>query len=161
MVPSTVVHDGVSYWIGGRSGAAFAVRLGGRGDVSDSHRVWTGTMNSNVPSPLVHKGHLYWVSDSQGMMFCAEAATGKMVYQERLPRADTLYSSPMLADGKIYVVDRSGKTFVVAASPKFQLLATSDLRSDDDRSIFHACPVAADGRLLIRSNKYLYCLDEN
>jgi outer membrane protein assembly factor BamB len=161
MVPSTVVHDGVSYWIGGRSGAAFAVRLGGRGDVSDSHRVWTGTMNSNVPSPLVHKGHLYWASDSQGMMFCAEAATGKMVYQERLPRADTLYSSPMLADGKIYVVDRSGKTFVVAASPKFQLLATSDLRSDDDRSIFHACPIAADGRLLIRSNMYLYCLDEN
>ncbi len=160
MVPSTVVHDGVSYWIGGRSGAAFAVRLGGRGDVSDSHRVWTGTTNSNVPSPLYHDGHMYWVSDSQGIMYCADAATGKIVYQERLPRPDTLYSSPILADGKIFVVDRSGKTFVVAASPQFKLLSTNDLRSDDERSIFHAAPVVADGRLLIRSNKYLYCLDE-
>jgi outer membrane protein assembly factor BamB len=161
MVPSTVVEGGVSYWIGGRSGAAFAVRLGGRGDVSSTHRVWTGTTNSNVPSPLVHQGHMYWVSDSQGIMYCADAATGDIVYQERLPRANTLYSSPILADGKIYIVDRSGKTFVVAASPEFQLLGTNDLRSDDERSIFHAAPVVADGRLLIRSNKYLYCLDEN
>jgi len=160
MVPSTVVEDGVSYWIGGRSGAAFAVRLGGQGDVSDSHRVWTGTTNSNVPSPLVHQGHMYWASDNQGIVYCAEAATGKIVYQERLPRADQFYASPILAEGKIYYLTRSGKTFVVAASPSFKLLATNDLRSRDERGMFNACPVVADGRLLIRSDKYLYCLDE-
>jgi len=160
MVPSTVVENGVSYWIGGRSGAAFAVRLGGEGDVSDTHRVWTGTTNSNVPSPLVHQGHMYWASDNQGIVYCAEAATGKLVYQERLPRADQFYASPILADGKIYYLTRSGKTFVVAASPKFELLATNDLRSSDERGMFNACPVVADGRLLIRSDKYLYCLDE-
>jgi hypothetical protein len=160
MVPSTVVADGVSYWIGGRSGAAFAVRLGGRGDVSNSHRVWTGTTNSNVPSPLVHEGHMYWASDNQGIVYCADAATGKLVYQERLPRADQFYASPILADGKIYYLTRSGKTFVVAASPKFKLLATNDLRGGDERGMFNACPVVADGRLLIRSDKYLYCIDE-
>lgn len=160
MVPSTVVEDGVSYWIGGRSGAAFAVRLGGKGDVSDSHRVWTGTTNSNVPSPLVHEGHMYWASDNQGIVYCAEAASGKIVYQERLPRADQFYASPILADGKIYYLTRSGKTFVVAASPDFKLLATNDLRSGDERGMFNACPVAADGRLLIRSDNYLYCIDE-
>jgi outer membrane protein assembly factor BamB len=160
MVPSTVVEDGVSYWIGGRSGAAFAVRLGGEGDVSDTHRVWTGTTNSNVPSPLVHGGHMFWASDNQGIVYCAEAATGKIVYQERLPRADQFYASPILADGKIYYITRSGKTFVVAASPKFELLATNDLRSDDERGMFNACPVVADGRLLIRSDKHLYCIDE-
>jgi len=160
MVPSTVVTDGVSYWIGGRSGAAFAVRLGGRGDVSTSHRVWTGTTNSNVPSPLVHEGHMYWASDNQGIVYCAETATGKIVYQERLPRADNFYASPTLADGKIYYLTRSGKTFVVAASPKFELLATNDLRSGDERGMFNACPVVAGGRLLVRSDKYLYCLDE-
>jgi outer membrane protein assembly factor BamB len=156
MVPSTVVADGISYWIGGRSGAAFAVKLGGRGDVSDSHRVWTGTTNSNVPSPLIHEGHMYWASDNQGIVYCADAATGEIVYQERLPRGDQIYASPILADGKIYYLTRTGKTFVVAASPKFELLATNDL---SDRSLFHACPVVADGRLLIRSDKYLYCLD--
>jgi outer membrane protein assembly factor BamB len=160
MVPSTVVEDDVSFWIGGRSGSSFAVRLGGKGDVSDSHRVWTGTTNSNVPSPLVYQGHMYWASDNQGIVYCAEAETGKIVYQERLPRADQFYASPLLGDGKIYYLTRSGRTFVVAASPQFKLLATSDLRSDDERGMFNAAPIAADGRLLLRSDKYLYCIDE-
>lgn len=161
MVPSTVVADGVSYWIGGRSGGAFAVRLGGRGDVSQSHRVWTGKNNSNVPSPLFHEGHMYFASDKAGVVYCADAATGEVVYEERLPRDDQFYASPVLGDGKIYYVSRSGKTFVVAASPEFQLMAANDLRSGEDRSTFNACPVIADGRLLIRSDKYLYCIDEN
>ena len=100
---------------------------------------------------------MYWASDNQGIVYCADAATGEIVYQERLPRGDQIYASPILADGKIYYLTRTGKTFVVAASPKFELLATNDL---SDRSLFHACPVVADGRLLIRSDKYLYCVDE-
>jgi outer membrane protein assembly factor BamB len=157
MVPTTVVADGVSYWIGGRSGGALAVRLGGRGDVTASHRLWISDKNSNVPSPLYHAGHLYFASDSQGVAYCAEAATGKILYQERLGRGDQVYASPILGDGKIYYVGRSGKTFVVAASPQFKLLATNEL---GDRSLFHAAPVTADGRLLIRSNTHLYCVDE-
>jgi outer membrane protein assembly factor BamB len=100
---------------------------------------------------------MYWASDNQGIVYCADAASGEIVYQERLPRGDQIYASPILADGKIYYLTRTGKTFVVAASPKFELLATNDL---NDRSLFHACPVVADGRLLIRSDKYLYCVDE-
>lgn len=45
---------------------------------------------------------------------------------------------------------------MVAAAPAFKLLATNDL---DDRSLFHAAPVVADGRLLLRSNRFLTCLD--
>jgi outer membrane protein assembly factor BamB len=84
-------------------------------------------------------------------------ATGKVVYAERLPRADIIYASPLFVDGKIYYVARNGKTFVVAAAPAFKLLSANEL---DDRSLFHAAPVAADGRLLLRSNRFLYCLDE-
>jgi hypothetical protein len=158
MVPTTVVADGVSYWIGGRSGGALAVRLGGSGDVTATHRLWIAEKNSNVPSPILHEGHLYFAGNADGTAYCLEAATGKTVYQERLPRADTIYASPLLADGKIYYVARNGKTFVVAAAPSFKLLAQNEL---DDRSLFHAAPVAADGRLLLRSNRFLYCLDEN
>lgn len=158
MVPTGVAADGIAYWIGGRSGGAFAVRLGGSGDVSATHRVWTAEKNSNVPSPLLHQGHLYFAGNADGTAYAVEAASGKIVYQERLPRADTLYASPVLGDGKIYYVARNGRTFVVAASPTFKLLATNDL---DDRSLFHAAPVVADGRLLLRSNSFLYCLDEN
>jgi outer membrane protein assembly factor BamB len=155
MVPAGVTADGVAYWIGGRSGGAFAVRLGGSGDVSASHRVWTAEKNSNVPSPIFHAGHLYFAGNADGIAYCLEASSGKTVYAERLPRADTIYASPILADGKIYYTARNGRTFVVAAAPKFELLGTNDL---NDGSLFHAAPVAADKRLFIRSNKALFCL---
>ncbi|MBM3981828.1 MAG: serine/threonine protein kinase [Planctomycetes bacterium] len=158
MVPSVVAHDGIVYAIGGRSGtAALAVKTGGTGDVTKTHRLWTGTKGSNVSSPVFHDKHVYFANDSQGIAYCLEAATGKAVYEERLPRAGTVYASSLMADGKIYYVTRDGRTFVVAAKPEYELLATNDLR---DGGIFHATPVAADGKLFLRSDKFLYCLEK-
>ncbi|MCI0703614.1 MAG: PQQ-like beta-propeller repeat protein [Planctomycetia bacterium] len=158
MVPSIVAHDGIVYAIGGRSGvAALAVRTGGKGDVTKTHRVWTGNKGSNVSSPVFHDKHLYFMNDNSGTAFCLEAATGKVVYEERVPRAGQVYASSLLADGKIYYVSRDGRTFVVAAKPEFDLIETNDLR---DGSLFHATPVAIDGKLFIRSDKFLYCLEK-
>ena len=156
MVPSLVTHDGVVYCIGGRSGvAALAVKAGGSGDVTKTHRLWTSKKGSNVPSPLFHEGHLYWVNDVLGTAFCADGKTGNILYEERLDGGDGFYGSPALADGKIYYVLRSGKTFVLPAAPKFELLATNDLR---DRSAFNAGPALGPGRLYLRSDRYLYAI---
>jgi outer membrane protein assembly factor BamB len=156
MVPSLVAHDGVVYCVGGRGGGgALAVRTGGRGDVTTTHRLWMTRKGSNVPSPVYHNGHLYWINESNAHAYCADAATGTVVYEERVGRADTVYASALLADGKVYYLDRQGRTFVVAAKPEFDLLATNDLR---DGSTFNASPVALDNRLYIRSDKALYCI---
>jgi outer membrane protein assembly factor BamB len=156
MVPSPVAHDGVVYALGGRSGvAALAVRTGGTGDVTKTHRLWTGKKGSNVSSPVYHDGHLYWMSDATGTAFCARAATGQVVYEERVERAGQVYASALLADGRIYYVGRDGRTFVLPAKPEYDLLATNDLR---DGGTFNATPVAADGRLFLRSDRFLYCL---
>ena len=158
MVPSLVAHDGVVYALGGRSGVAgLAVKAGGRGEVTGTHRLWTSMKGSNVSSPIYHDGHLYWMSDSKETAYCAKAATGEVVYEERISRADQVYGSPVLADGKIYYTNRRGTTFVVAAKPQFEQLATN---SFGDRSTFNCSPAVADGRLLIRSDKYLYCVGE-
>ena len=66
-----------------------------------------------------------------------------------------VYASPILSDGKIYYVGRDGRTAIVAARPKYELLASNDLR---DRSMFNASPAAADGRLYLRSESHLYCV---
>ena len=58
---------------------------------------------------------------------------------------------------RIYYVTREGRVFVVRAAPKFELLATNDL---NDGSVFNASPAAADGRLYIRSDAWLYCFGE-
>lgn len=156
MVPSPVAHDGVAYCLGGRSGVVgVAVRAGGRGEVTRTHRLWTSKKGSNVSSPVYHGGHLYWMNDASGTAYCAKAGTGEVVYEERVPRAGEVYASALLAGDRVYYVGRDGRTFVVAAKPRFELLATNDL---GDRSDFDATPAAADGRLYIRSNKALYCV---
>ncbi len=156
IVPSLVARDGVVWSLGGRSGVAgLAIRAGGHGDVTGTHRLWTSEKGSNVSSPVFHEGHLYWMHENRGTAFCAEAMTGKIVYEERIERAGQVYASPVLAEGRLYYVSRSGRAFVVAAAPKYELLAVNDL---GDGSMFNASPAMAGNRLLIRSDKFLYCL---
>ena len=158
MVPSVVAADGVVYCLGGRSGVAgLAVRAGGSGNVTSSHRLWTSMKGSNVSSPVYHDGHLYWMNDNRGTAYCAKADSGEVVYEERLNRAGPVYASALLADGRLYYLTRDGKTFVLAAQPQFKQLAVNDLR---DGGVFNGSPAVADGRLLIRSDKYLYCLGQ-
>lgn len=156
MVPSVVAHDGIVYCLGGRSGVAgLAVRAGGSGDVTETHRLWTSIKGSNVTSPVYLDGHLYWMHENRGIAYCAEADSGKIVYEERLDRAGEVYASALLADGRLYYLTRDGRTFVLAAKPKFEQLAVNDLR---DRSIFNGSPAVDGSRLLIRSDKFLYCV---
>lgn len=156
MVPSVVAADGIVYCLGGRSGiTALAVRAGGSGDVTESHRLWTSMKGSNVSSPLYLEGHLYWMNDNNGIAYCAKADTGDIVYEKRMERAGQVYSSPLLADGKIYYFCREGRSFVIAAKPEFEQLAVNDL---ERRGMFNGSPAVDGSRLLIRSDKFLYCL---
>uniref|UniRef100_A0A7C4QJB3 Serine/threonine protein kinase n=1 Tax=Schlesneria paludicola TaxID=360056 RepID=A0A7C4QJB3_9PLAN len=156
IAPSPVAHAGIVYSLGGRSGvAAVAVRTGGTGDVTQTHRLWTGMKGSNVSSPVFHEGHLYWMRDNAGIAYCAEAQTGKIVYEERLGGDSQTYASPVLADGKLYYVSRSGRTFVLKAEPQFEQLAVNDL---SDGSTFDASPAVAGNRIYLRSDRFLYCV---
>ncbi len=155
MVPSLVHDKDVVYCVGGRTGGSLAVRAGGRGDVTQSRRLWTLNKGSNVPSPILHQGHLYWFHENLGIVYCVEAASGKLVFEERLANAGQFYGSPVLADGKLFAWTRDGRGFVIAASPKFELLARNEL---GDRSSFDASPAVSGNRLLIRSDRFLYCL---
>ena len=66
------------------------------------------------------------------------------------------YSSPVLADGKIYWFARSGEAFVYAVGPEFKLLGQNSLAADGGD--FSSTPAVSDGALFIRSSKYLYCI---
>ena len=90
-----------------------------------------------------------------GIAYCAEADSGELLYEERVNRAGQIYASALLAEGRIYYLNRSGQTFVVAAKGEFDLLATNDL---NDGSLFNASLAVSGKNLLIRSDKYLYCV---
>lgn len=157
--PAVIAHQGIVYVTAGRSPQFFAVRTGGRGDVTDTHTIWETRATPKVSTPLYHEGLLYWV-DQRGIAACADAETGKILYEHRLDlkgAKDVVYASPVLADGKIYGLSREDGAFVLAVGPEFKLLARNYL---DDASIFNATPTISNGQLLIRSNKALYCIGQ-
>ncbi|MDP7250875.1 MAG: PQQ-binding-like beta-propeller repeat protein [Planctomycetota bacterium] len=154
--PSVIANDGIIYVIGGRSATALAVKAGGRGDVTSTHKLWQIPRGANVPSPVYHEGHLYWVSD-RGIAYCVNAKDGKVVYQERLkPKPGKVYASVLLADGRIYAVSRQAGTYVMPSKPEFKLLAYNVI--SDDRSVFNGSLVVSNGQFLTRSDKFLYCI---
>jgi outer membrane protein assembly factor BamB len=155
MVPSLVAQDGVAYCIGGRSGGGLAVRMGGRGDVTKTHRPWKILKGSNVSSPILHEGRLYWLHENIGVAYCADARTGEIIKEVRIEGAGQFYASPVLADGKLYCVSRGGRTYVLAAGPELERLAANDL---GERGTFNASPAISGSRLLLRSERCLYCL---
>ncbi|MEZ6139072.1 MAG: PQQ-binding-like beta-propeller repeat protein [Zavarzinella sp.] len=156
IVPTIVQHGDKIWSLGGRSGTtAVAFKRGGTGDITKTHRMWTSNIGSNVTSPIYYDGYLYWMNDNRETAYCADAEKGKLQYEEQIPRGGQIYGSPVLVDGKIYYPNRTGKVFVVAAKPKFELLATNDF---NDRSAFNASPAVAHNRLLVRSNNFLYCI---
>ena len=153
--PSPIAAGGVVYAIGGRQAQSAAVRAGGKGDASKENVIWSKQGGSYVTSPVVHGGHLYYVTD-RGIANCVKTDTGEKVYEERLEDAGSVYASPLLADGRIYVVTRRNGTFVLDAKPQFKVLARNRIAGDD--TDFNASPAVSDGKIYLRSDRSLYAL---
>ena len=151
-VPTVVSKDGIAYVIGGRRGGRAAIRLGGSGDVTETDVLWSTRGGSYVPSPVFYQGHLYWVNDG-GIAFCVDTKTGKPVTTKRL--GGQFYASIVLIGDKLYAVSRFTGTYVLEAQPELKQIAHNTLSDESD---FSASPAVSDGQLIIRSNKYLYCI---
>lgn len=90
-------------------------------------------------------------------MYCLNAQTGEVVFDERLnPSPGQINASPVLAGERIYFTGRGGRTLVIVAQPKFEQLAVNTL--EGNRGVFNASPALTGNRLLLRSNRALYCL---
>lgn len=105
-----------------------------------------------MSSPLLVGSELYMISDN-GVATCLDAKTGETLYSERL--GGNFSSSPLYADGRIYVGNREGETFVLAPGRQFKLLATNKL----DGTIM-ASPAAVDHALFLRTEKALYRIEK-
>jgi outer membrane protein assembly factor BamB len=131
----------------------WAVRLDGRGDVSDSHVVWKCAKDvPTLPSPIILNGLIYMVSDN-GIISCLESGTGKLVWRERI--GGKYMSSPVCASGRIYFSDHKGKTTVIKPGRTFKVLAVNQL--DDG---FMASPAVVGNSLILRSKTHLYCIEK-
>jgi outer membrane protein assembly factor BamB len=129
-----------------------ALRAGGRGDITTSHRVFSFDSGPDVPTPVTDGQYLYVVRDN-GVMFCLDARTGKTIYGPQRLRPGTYSGSPVLADGRIYVTNEDGVTMVVRAGPKFEVVAENDFAEYTLSSL-----AISEGQLFIRTDKALYAI---
>lgn len=150
--PSIISQDGILYAMGGRASNTLAIKSGGRGDVTNSHKIWQIKVGANVSSPIIHDGYLYWTSDRNNTAYCVSIADGKIKYEQKVK--DQPYASTLLADGRLYVVSRYNGTSVLAAEPTYKQLADNKLA---DKTVFNASPIVCGGNLILRSNKNMYC----
>jgi outer membrane protein assembly factor BamB len=129
-----------------------AIRLGGRGDLTDSAVKWKYTRPvPQVPSTLLYQGVLYMVNDS-GILLSFDPGTGAVLKQGRLKGAiDKYFASPIGADGKVWLASQDGTISVVSAKAEWEMLAVNTL----DDEVF-ATPVPADGELFVRTRSALY-----
>jgi outer membrane protein assembly factor BamB len=151
IIASPVVYDDVVY-APTRVKPLIAFRAGGRGNISESHKLWSFMNGPDVPTPVTDGKYFYSVND-KGVVWCLDAKTGQEIWGGQRIRPATYSSSPVLADGKIYVTSEDGLTTVIKAGPQFQVLAENDL-SDYTLS----SPAISDGRIFLRTEHFLYAI---
>ena len=136
-----------------------ALKPGGSGDIAQTHVAWTFHRGPDVPSPVSDGKYLYLVTE-QGVVYVLELQTGKVVYgPERIP-SDFYSSSPVLADGKIYVTGEStGVTTVLRAGPKFEILASNTF-NDPCAPYCLASVAVSQGQLFIKTDANLWVVGE-
>jgi len=155
-IPMPVVGHGLVYCSSGRAGPTFAVRPGGKGDVTASNVVWTSPKGSPfVPSPLLAGDYLYTINDMVSIASVHNAKTGEIVGQLRLgeARRESFSASPVIVDGKIYFTNDDGETFVLSTAPDFKLLHVNRLGAPT-----LASPALVGGRWYFRTEGHLVCI---
>ena len=123
----------------------------GRGNVTNSKVGWSKKNDGGyVPSPVAHGGMAFVVTD-EGLGSCWDVRTGKPHWRERLGGHHS--ASGVVAEGRVYFVDDNGVMFVLKAGDEFELLAKNPLGEH-----VYSSPAFADGDILIRGERHLFCI---
>jgi outer membrane protein assembly factor BamB len=135
-----------------RQTPVIAIKPGGRGDITLTHRAWQFSRGPDVPSPVSDGTHLFLVTDN-GVVYTLDMKTGAVVWGPARLKSGTYSASPVIADGRVYVTNEEGLTSVFKAGPAFELLAENPL-SDYTLS----SPAISQGQIFIRTAAHLFAI---
>jgi outer membrane protein assembly factor BamB len=161
--PTPIFANGLHIIASGRTPErpVFAVRPGARGDLTlandsteSAHVAWSKTgRGSYMPTPLAYRGRLYILANN-GVFDAYDPVTGKEIYRQRLPLVGSGYSSsPVAADGKLYLSNEDGEMLVVEAGATFKHLATNSMGET-----IMATPALSDGVMFVRGASTLFAI---
>jgi outer membrane protein assembly factor BamB len=164
--PSTITgmpvfHDGRVYvtaggdlWHGKLECFLHAIDASGTGDITKSGRVWAAPLKRHCMStPSIHDGLVY-IADCGRQVSCIDIKTGKVVW---VHQADgDIWSSTLVADGKVYVGSLRGDFWTLAAGRDYKVLSRVNLGDP-----VHATPTAANGTLYVGTMRRLFAIAES
>jgi outer membrane protein assembly factor BamB len=132
--------------------AVLALKPSGRGELSASDVVWKYQRGvPYVSTPVVDRGILWMVKDG-GIVTKLEAATGRMLQEERAAGLGGYYASPVAGDGKVFFASEQGVVSVIANEREWKLISSHNFHEK-----IYATPVLDGNRIYIRTEKALYC----
>jgi outer membrane protein assembly factor BamB len=151
--PRPLFDRGLAFFVtGGSMKELWAVKTDGEGDVTDTGVVWRcQTHVGRYASPLVVDGLLYLAAE-ENYVTCLEAATGQVVWTERIGGKDA--ASPLYADGRLYFFSQQGTTTVLKPGRTFEVLATNTLEDG-----FMASPAVSGKAFFLRTRTHLYRIE--
>jgi outer membrane protein assembly factor BamB len=153
VVPRPVYAGGLVFVCSGYNNPVlYAIRPDGRGDVTNSHVVWSlPRAIPHNPSPLAVGDELYIISD-RGVAACLDLKTGNEHWRERLP--GTYSASPLFADGRIYWLNEDGHSTVIAPGPAYRKLAEGEVAGRTLASL-----AVSQAAIYLRSETHLYRIE--
>ncbi len=151
IIASPVVHGDLIY-VPTRVRPLQVYRGGGRGDITKSHIAWRFDNGPDVPSPVTDGKYFYTVRDN-GAVWCLDARTGAEIYGGKRIKPAIYSSSPVLADGRLYISNEDGLTTVIKAGPVFEVLAENHL---NDYTL--SSPAISDRQIFLRTAQALWCV---
>ena len=139
----------------GQPGDIYAVRPGGRGDVTKSHMAWHTPRKGgrDQPSPIL-AGNFLVVANMAGLATCYDAPTGKVLWSDRLK--GSFSSSPVAAGGRVFFQNEAGDTTVIEPGPELSVVASNTLGAKGE--VFRASLIPCGGQWFTRSDKAAYCI---
>ncbi len=153
---SPMAADGVVVAMGGYFGNSVAVKTGGQGDVTPTHRLWqTVRGKGGIGTGLIHEGRNY--SHAGGIVECLDLQTGQTLWSERLKSPGAKgesWSSMVRAGDRIYLLNQSGDCVLFRAGKTFEQLGANSLGNE----MCNASLAPSDGDLFIRTHKHLWCV---
>lgn len=163
LVPSAVAGDGIVLACAPKKEPIYAIKAGGNGVLSDDAIAWTSidpkVVSSDVPTPAFAYGDFFILNKDRKMMARVEPQSGEIKWQTRVPGNAPYEASPLVADGKIYIINFSSRVVVLDADTGEKVNDIEMDKPQDDPT--RASIVAAHGQLFIRTTNKLFCIAEN
>ena len=164
LVPSPVEGDGVLLACAPKGDPVYAVRTGGKGEMSDDDAlVWVSkreqnAISSDVPTPAFYDDDFFILNKDRRILSRVVPKTGEVKWSTSLPGREKYEASPLAGDGKIYVMNFDGEVSVVDAESGDVTVTIPMEPALDNEDKVRSSIVAAHGQLFIRTNTRLYCV---